>query len=258
MKIEFTKYQGAGNDFIIIDCREKECKLSLNDIRFLCDRRFGVGADGLMTINNSLGFDFGMRYYNSDGKEASMCGNGGRCIAEYARRNKITDNNKITFSAVDGSHTATINGDQISLSMNDVEEITGYSDGFFLNTGSPHFVKFVDSIESIDVFKEGKDIADETRFSPLRTNVNFLELTDKVTKIATFERGVEAETLACGTGAVASAIVLFHTGKTIQLPIKLEAKGGNLEVDFTQSGKKYTNVFLTGPAEYVFKGEIEI
>jgi diaminopimelate epimerase len=112
--------------------------------------------------------------------------------------------------------------------------------------------------ESIDVFKEGKDIADETRFSPLRTNVNFLELTDKVTKIATFERGVEAETLACGTGTVASAIVLFHTGKKIQLPIKLEAKGGNLEVDFTLSSKRYTNVFLTGPAEYVFKGEIEI
>lgn len=257
MKIEFSKYQGAGNDFIIIDCRAKDINLSEPQITLLCDRRFGIGADGLMSIHNSSETDFEMKYYNSDGKEASMCGNGGRCIALFAYKNRISDK-KMRFNAIDGVHHAEIKDKLISLSMSDVKEITEFRDGYFLNTGSPHFVKFVEDIESINVFTTGKSIADEARFAPERTNVNFVEQTGMQTKIATFERGVENETLACGTGAVASAIALHYAGLQNVLPVKIKAKGGILEVNFEYKNNLFEKVFLTGPAEFVFKGEIEI
>lgn len=257
MKIEFSKYQGAGNDFIIIDCRAKHHNLDEKQISLLCNRRFGIGADGLMSIHNSSETDFEMKYYNSDGKEASMCGNGGRCIALYAYRNKISGK-KMRFNATDGVHHAEISDNLISLSMSDVNIITEYPDGYFLDTGSPHFVKFVENLDSIDVSVTGKSIADEARFAPNRTNVNFVEYSEKTIKIATFERGVEDETLACGTGAVAAAIVLHKAGKGNTVPVKLLAKGGELLVSFNVAEKKYNKLILSGPAEFIFNGWIEI
>ncbi len=257
MKIEFSKYQGAGNDFIIIDCRANHHNLDEKQISLLCNRRFGIGADGLMSIHNSSETDFEMRYYNADGKEASMCGNGGRCIALYAYRNKISGK-KMRFNATDGVHHAQVSDNLISLSMLDVKVITEFPDGYFLDTGSPHFVKFVEDIDSINVLTTGKSISNDSRFAPDRTNVNFIELSEKTIKIATFERGVEDETLACGTGAVASAIALFHDGLQKSSPIKLQAKGGNLEVGFEFTNGIFQNIILTGPAEFVFKGSIEV
>lgn len=257
MKLEFDKYQGAGNDFIIIDGNDLETELSQEQIEYLCDRKFGIGADGLMIIYPSEKNDFEMKYYNSDGIEGSMCGNGGRCIARYAHTQQIADNEMI-FKAVDGEHSAVISYDIVSISMNDVKDILEYKDGIFLNTGSPHFVKFVNDIHNLDVYSEGKSISNEERFAPERTNVNFVEIGEEFTKIATFERGVEDETLACGTGAVAAAIAIYSSKQNSELPILLKAKGGNLSVDFSTSDNMYQEIILSGPAEFVFSGIIEI
>lgn len=257
MIIHFSKYQGAGNDFIVINMMENEIELSTEQIARLCDRRFGIGADGLMTISKDPNSDFFMRYYNSDGKEGSMCGNGGRCIAKFAFTHKICGRST-RFNAIDGIHTAEINDETVSLSMQDVLEIKEYEDGYFLNTGSPHFVKFVESIREINVKDQGLKIANEPRFAPNRTNVNFISSESGAWNIATFERGVEDETLACGTGSVASAIVIHFTKKSAAEKIKLFAKGGILEVSFIIHDKKYSEVILSGPAVYVFEGVVEI
>lgn len=255
MKIKFDKYQGAGNDFIILTEQSRE--LSQAEIAKLCDRRFGIGADGLMIVLKSDKHDFKMKYYNSDGLEGSMCGNGGRCIANYAIANKLASD-KMVFEAIDGLHHASLIDNYIHLSMNDVSNITEYDDGLFLNTGSPHFVKFVDNINSIDVYHEGLELADDKRFTPERTNVNFVEFDSETSKIATFERGVENETLACGTGTVAAAIAINFKGKTKKESIKFMAKGGNLCVNFTKYNNTYKDIVLSGPADFVFSGEIEL
>jgi len=257
MKIEFSKYHGAGNDFIIVDSRKNELILSEKNIAFLCHRRFGIGGDGLMTIHKSDVADFDMKYYNSDGKEASMCGNGGRCISLFALKNNIATN-KMIFSAIDGLHSAIVTDNEVNLAMTDVNEIIELKDGYFLNTGSPHFVKIVEDIEKVDVYIEGKALADDKRFAPQRTNVNFIELSKDKIKIATYERGVEDETLACGTGTVAAAIVANNFNLTSKMPVKLAAKGGNLSVSFTKKQNTFTDIILTGPAEFVFSGIIEL
>lgn len=255
MTIQFSKYQGAGNDFIIINMMENEFFLSTAQIAKLCNRRFGIGADGLITISKDSSSDFYMHYFNSDGKEGSMCGNGGRCIAKFAHTNKICGN--ITcFNAIDGLHNAEINGEQVALSMQNVSEINEYEDGFFLNTGSPHFVKFVESIDKILVKTEGEKISNEPRFAPERTNVNFIDFANGEWHIATFERGVEDETLACGTGSVAAAIAIHYAKKQAADKIKLVAKGGIIEVGFTEHSKRYSDVILCGPAVHVFDGSI--
>jgi diaminopimelate epimerase len=257
MIIHFSKYQGAGNDFIIINMMENEFELSKEQIAKLCDRRFGIGADGLMTISKDAQSDFYMRYYNSDGKEGSMCGNGGRCIAKFAFTHKICGES-VRFNAIDGIHTAEINDDKVSLSMQDVSEIKEFADGYFLNTGSPHFVKFVESTNDINVKDEGVKIADEPRFAPTRTNVNFIDFNDGKWQIATFERGVEDETLACGTGSVAAAIIIHFTKRTASEKIKLIARGGILEISFKNQDKNYSDVILIGPAVHVFDGIVKI
>lgn len=236
---------------------ETELELSTEQFAKLCDRRFGVGADGLMTITKDAQSDFYMRYYNSDGYEGSMCGNGGRCIAKYAYTNKICGEST-QFNAIDGFHNAVINAEQVALSMQNVSSIVEYEDGYFLNTGSPHFVKFVESISEINVKDEGLKIADEPRFAPARTNVNFVDFNDGKWHIATFERGVEDETLACGTGSVAAAIIIHFTKKSASEKIKLIAKGGILEVYFKNQETKYSDVILSGPAVHVFDGVVEI
>jgi diaminopimelate epimerase len=197
-----------------------------------------------------------MRYYNSDGKEATMCGNGGRCAAMFAWKHKIADR-EMNFIASDGLHYAEVIDDEVILSMSNVEDIKKYEDGLFLNTGSPHFVKFVDNIDSIDVNLSGKLLADDKRFAPERTNVNFVELNNNDSiRIATFERGVENETLACGTGAVAAAIASNYYGKTSSAKIHVTAKGGNLRIDFQKIDNKYENIKLKGSAIFVFEGRM--
>jgi diaminopimelate epimerase len=262
MYLKFSKYHGTGNDFIIVDNWKKVISLNQQIISKLCHRRFGIGADGLMLLqpgkDNS---DFEMIYYNADGNESTMCGNGGRCIAAFAFRLKIIKN-KTRFLAVDGIHEAELTApDNVRLKMNDVSDIEANSDFCFLNTGSPHYVKLVDDISGIDVFHKGREIRYSNRFGKEGTNVNFVrDLGDNTLFVRTYERGVENETLSCGTGVVAAAISLHYlkkagNGKNL---IKIKTSGGNLTVSFNHHMGKYTDIWLEGPATFVFEGEIEI
>ncbi len=260
-QISFDKYQGAGNDFIIVDARPAGDQLfSKEIIKKLCDRHFGIGADGFILLLASDDRDFYMKYFNSDGFESSMCGNGGRCIVSFAKDIGITDK-KAFFSGIDGDHLAFITGNgDVSLKMKDVSDIIYFEDGLFLDTGSPHFVIFSTKIETMDVPVLGKEIRYQSRFSPGGTNVNFVEfLGTNDFAIRTYERGVENETLACGTGSVASAIASFSINKPETAEYTVHATGGNLRVKFTPlSERSYTDIWLTGPTEFVFRGEIEI
>jgi diaminopimelate epimerase len=258
MKIVFNKYQGAGNDFVIIDNRSgifnpENHKL----IRTLCDRRFGIGADGLILIGSIDNFDFEMKYFNSDGFEGSMCGNGGRCSSAFAIANGIAGNN-LVFRAVDGIHKAVYENGIINLGMNNVKGAQIIGNNYFLNTGSPHYVVFRDNIDSVDVNAEGRKIRWSDEFKPGGTNVNFVEIIDNGIKVRTFERGVEEETLSCGTGVTASAIASVLSGHFDSGPVSVNTRGGNLSVSFTVTGEEITDTVLSGPATFVFKGEVEI
>lgn len=258
MQIPFNKYQGTGNDFIIIDNRKGF--FSPSDtilINKLCDRRFGIGADGLILISLHKKYDFEMKYFNSDGNEGSMCGNGGRCTADFAFRAGIAGKKQIFF-AFDGPHEAEINNGIIRLQMNDVTGFTKIKGSYFINTGSPHYVRFVKNVKEMDVFNEGKKIRWSDDFKPGGTNVNFAELTDNGIFVRTFERGVEDETLSCGTGVTASAIVSVLSGHFDTNSVNVRTRGGNLKVEFDINKEKISNIRLSGPATFVFKGEIEV
>ncbi|MCX6182253.1 MAG: diaminopimelate epimerase [Bacteroidetes bacterium] len=260
--LKFHKLQGAGNDFILIDDREERFDITNNVlVKFLCDRRFGIGADGLMLLRNRKGYDFQMIYYNSDGNESSMCGNGGRCIAAFADQIGL-NREKYLFLAIDGDHDAelSLQGDTywVKLGMIDVTEIEVGADFSYLNTGSPHYVKFVNGLKNFHVVEEAKKIRYSDRFKAKGTNVNFVEIIDGVLHIRTYERGVEDETLACGTGVTAAVIAAYHSGKITQLSFQVQAMGGELKVSFTKEGSVYANVCLEGPAKFVFKGEIDV
>ena len=258
MKIQFHKYQGTGNDFIMIDNRggtfpKKDTSL----VNRLCDRRFGIGADGLILIERDKIADFAMIYYNSDGRPGSMCGNGGRCAVAFARSlNLIGD--KTTFTAADGLHEATIFADgTISLLMKDVDGITARDGNWFLDTGSPHHVQLVEALDTFDVFAEGSKIRNEI-YGREGSNVNFVEARDPGNfSVRTFERGVEDETLSCGTGATAVALAMHASGKTDSKEVTLHVPGGTLKVSFDSEDNRYTNIWLTGPADFVFEGTIE-
>ena len=260
MNVLFYKYQGTGNDFIIIDNRNNSIgAIPKQTIEKLCNRRFGIGADGLMLLQNKAAYDFEMVYYNSDGNESSMCGNGGRCIVAFAQSlNLITDRAK--FSASDGDHEAIVKSGCISLKMNDVKNIEKNTDFYFLNTGSPHYVRFVDDIASYSVFEEGKKIRNNNRFKAAGTNVNFIEKTGEELFVRTYERGVEAETYSCGTGVTAAALVAsvndIATGNNY---CNIKTLGGSLKVKFNKlSDYTFSDIWLEGPATFVFKGKIEI
>ena len=261
MTIKFYKYHGAGNDFVIIDNRNKSIELNTKQIAHICHRRFGIGADGLMTIEKDEKYDFRMRYYNSDGAEGSMCGNGGRCIVAFANKLTIISTNT-TFIATDGIHNAKINANDgnildISLNMNDVKNISSNNNSYFLDTGSPHHISFVNDVDAIDVFKEGKEIRYSDYYKKTNgTNVNFIEIKDDYLKIRTYERGVEDETYACGTGATAAAIAYAHKEGIFNKEIKLKAVGGDLRLSFVKEGSTFKKVILRGPAEFVFSGTI--
>ena len=259
MEYTFYKYQGTGNDFIMVDNRDDV--FPKNDTKLvaeLCDRRFGIGADGLILLENGGSTDFRMVYYNSDGNQSSMCGNGGRCIVAFANALGIIDNDT-EFDATDGRHHATINENGIiSLRMKDVNTVSVYEDYVFLDTGSPHHVELVEDLASLDVKGIGANIRYSGLYGDKGANVNFVnQLGPDKFSVRTYERGVEDETLSCGTGVTAVAIAMKVLGKTEAAAIQLQTPGGELEVAFVQKGKQFTDVYLTGPAHFVFKGTTE-
>ncbi|MCJ0742137.1 diaminopimelate epimerase [Pedobacter montanisoli] len=259
MNISFYKYQGAGNDFIVIDHREAPLKNIDNAlVAQLCDRRFGIGGDGLMFLTSHPEYDFEMHYYNADGNVGTMCGNGGRCIVAFAKHLGIIEN-ETNFLAVDGPHYAKITeeGNWVELQMIDVEQIANDEDAFVLNTGSPHYVKEVSGLEALDVYKHGYEIRNNDTYKVNGINVNFVEKKPNHLFVRTFERGVEDETYACGTGVTAVAMAMAKKDNRIghiETPVKV--LGGNLEIKFNYNGQVFSDVFLCGPAEKVFEGKI--
>lgn len=260
MKIEFFKYQGTGNDFVILENRDnKYDTLTQKQVKHICDRRFGVGADGLMLLNKHADLDFEMKYFNADGNESSMCGNGGRCLVQFAK-NQGMFKSVYRFEAIDGIHEADIDmHDIVRLKMKDVDTVEYHSGYAILNTGSPHFVKFADNVEEIDVVATGQDIRYSKTFAAAGINVNFAETTDEDgIFVRTYERGVEDETLSCGTGVTASALMHAHNEKGFNR-VEVKTPGGRLSVEFNKiDDEHFDNIWLCGPAEMVFKGEIEI
>ena len=259
MEQDFYKYQGTGNDFVLIDNRSKVFpKDNTTFISQLCDRRFGIGCDGLILIENSEISDFKMCYYNADGKEGSLCGNGARCTVAFADFLELI-HNKTTFEASDGIHIATIANEIIYLQMHDVNKIEAFDKHSFLDTGSPHHVQMVEDLKTFDVFAIGKKIREGAPYNKTGTNVNFVEqISNNQFAIRTYERGVEDETLSCGTGATAVAIAMHKNKKTDSNNIEIKVAGGILRVTFNVTEELYSQVFLSGPAKQVFSGTIKI
>ena len=260
MALHFFKYQGAGNDFILIDNRKGDFKnMDKNVVAKLCDRRFGIGADGLMLLSAHKDFDFEMDYYNADGNLGSMCGNGGRCMVAFAKHLGIIDS-ETNFLAVDGPHYAkiTAEGNWVELQMIDVDTIANDGDAFVLNTGSPHYVQQVTNLHEMDVFTAGKSIRNNESYKINGINVNFVEPKTDHLFVRTFERGVEDETYACGTGVTAAAMAMAKKQNQIgKIETAIEVLGGKLQVNFNYDGQKFSDVFLCGPAVKVFEGEVE-
>jgi diaminopimelate epimerase len=266
-KIPFYKYQGTGNDFILLDQRRKQW-LSREDtqtIEKLCDRRFGIGADGLILLqyvekSKRKTYDFEMIYFNADGRESSMCGNGGRATVAFAHFLGIIgkkDVEKYHFWAIDGAHEASVKeNDWVELKMIDVSHVEIGKDYYMMNTGSPHFVVFVEDLKDVNVYENGREIRYSDRFRKEGINVNFVEMQSNGIQVATYERGVEAETYSCGTGVTAAAIASYlRQGRKTEIDIF--TKGGNLKVRFHPNiGGGYSSVWLCGAAKQVFKGEI--
>ena len=254
MIIEFYKYQGTGNDFIMIDDREKEFDITDNDlITALCERRMGIGADGLILLRKHESLDFEMIYFNSDGKQSSMCANGGRCIIDFAQMLEMIEDES-TFMAIDGEHKGRLMDDGIYLQMQDVKDIKGVGDGLVLNTGSPHYIEMVDELEYIDVNKVGRKIRNSVPFKNEGINVNFV-LDSSDLQVRTYERGVERETLSCGTGVVATAIAMHYANCIEETLVNVKTRGGELTVSFEEFNGGYRNVWLSADASMVFAGE---
>jgi len=262
VEIEFHKYHGNGNDFILIDNRSGKIVLRGGQIAFLCDRHFGIGADGLMLLEAQNGFDFLLKYYNSDGNESTMCGNGGRCMTAFANVLGIFEK-KTRFIAVDGEHEAEILSHDIQscmirLKMKDTRPGQQFEDGFLIDTGSPHFVQFVSSADDVDVLTRGRILRNDPRFSPEGCNINFVQYIPSGLRVRTYERGVENETLSCGTGVTASALISASLGQDDKNFCSVTTSGGEFTVHFRRSGNDFTEVYLEGPAVFVYKGKITI
>jgi len=260
MNIRFYKYQGTGNDFIILDNRNwSYTALTMEKVKFLCDRRFGIGADGLMLLNQKSGYDFEMIYFNADGRESTMCGNGGRCMVKFAYHLGI-HKDKYLFVAADGIHEAEIGDDgTVNLKMQDVREIKEFHSDYILNTGSPHYVRIVSDVMDYDVYHKGMDIRYSADFAKEGINVNFVEQKkpDEII-VRTYERGVEDETFSCGTGVAASAVVCYHNDVGYN-DVTVITKGGRLVVKYDRMNDgSFQNIWLCGPAEKVFEGQITL
>lgn len=256
----FYKYQGTGNDFVIFDNRTLQ--LPQKDVALynkLCNRKFGIGADGLMLLQNKDGYDFEMIYFNADGSESTMCGNGARCLVAFAKKMKIIDE-EARFLAVDGPHYAKISSDKVYLQMIDVPHVRESQNGtYILDTGSPHYVQFVRELENLDVYGEGKSIRYSEEFKQQGINVNFVEEELNSIYVRTYERGVEDETLSCGTGVTASAIAFaLKNDLWNEQIVSVSTKGGSLSVSFNRDKNGFHTIFLIGPAQLVFEGEIAI
>lgn len=261
MNLTFYKYQATGNDFILVDNRKGTLGFSDEIVAFLCDRHTGIGADGLIVLSSIPGFDFFMTYYNSNGKESTMCGNGGRCITAFAARLGLISD-KAYFKAIDSIHYAEIltsnsSSALVRLKMKDVDSIHKSGDAFVLNTGSPHWVTFTDNAAGLDMVAEGRKIRYGKDFESDGINVNFAEIKTSSLFVRTYERGVENETLSCGTGATASALA-YSSAYGKGSPVMIYTKGGKLKVSFTEKEGKYSDIWLEGDASFVFKGEIKI
>lgn len=255
--IKFYKYQATGNDFILIDNRDIQLKLTSAQIKKLCDRKFGIGSDGLILIQNHHDYDFEMIYYNPDGSQ-SLCGNGSRCAVNFARHLGIIEKTT-SFLAFDGEHKAQVlDNEEVRLKMGDVQNVRLMADGMFIDTGSPHLIKYVINVQNYRVYDEGKTIRNGGLFKEAGVNVNFVEITgDSEIFVRTYERGVENETLSCGTGVTAAAIASSHKG--LESPVTVNTLGGKLAVEFTKNDDgSYSDVYLIGLAEKVFEGTIEM
>lgn len=255
--MEFYKYQGTGNDFVMVDNRSGEWDdLSIANIQKLCDRRFGIGADGLIKINAAENVDFEVDYYNSDGSK-SFCGNGARCSVAFAHFLSIFKNNKTVFTAIDGLHEAEINGNIVKLKMGDVTTITNDGEDSVLDTGSPHYIKYVKDIANFNVFAEGNSIRNSENYREKGINVNFVEnISDNEIFVRTYERGVEDETYSCGTGVTASALTFLK--KNNLTSIKVKTLGGDLKVYAEKDGETFRQIWLEGPAKQVFTGKVDL
>jgi len=268
MSIHFHKYQANGNDFVLVDNRKSKKSFTTEDIKKICDRRFGIGADGVILIENADDADFNMVYYNSDGSQ-SLCGNGCRSAVDLASKLEIVKN-KTSFRAFDGLHQATILADKnIRLKMSDVKGVKKLDTDFFINTGSPHLIRFVTSLDKVDVVETGRKIRYSEQFMSEGTNVNFVELQpDNTIAVRTYERGVEDETLSCGTGVTAAAIAASMHGYSSPMDVKV--RGGSLTVEFTSvevnssltsetnAPDTFVDIFLIGPAKMVYEGDLEL
>jgi diaminopimelate epimerase len=260
MQINFYKYQGTGNDFIILENRDHQYDdLTEKQVKQICNRRFGIGADGLMLLNTHPELDFEMVYFNADGNKSSMCGNGGRCLVQFAK-NQGMHKSTYVFMAIDGKHEADIDmQNNIRLKMQDVNQVEYHSGHALLNTGSPHFVKFATNVNDIDVPETGREIRYSKQFEKEGINVNFVEnINEDGIFVRTYERGVEDETLSCGTGVTASALMNAHNEKGFNR-VEVKTPGGHLSVEFNKiDDEHFDNIWLCGPAEQVYKGVIEI
>jgi diaminopimelate epimerase len=260
--VKFSKYHGTGNDFIMIDGRSQDTAfLNHQLIRMVCERRFGIGGDGMIILEESEPCDFKMRYFNADGYEGTMCGNGGRCITAFAQNLGIISIDA-DFEGIDGTHSATVlpNG-EIRLRLKDVDGIRWAEDGYLIDTGSPHFVQFVTHLTEMDVEQLGREIRNQDRFGKKGVNVNFVELGENpnLISVRTYERGVETETYSCGTGVTAAAICSYFHFKSDIFSYHIHTRGGNLNVTFkAQHHSHFTDIHLTGPAAKVFDGTLEI
>ncbi|MDH4473621.1 MAG: diaminopimelate epimerase [Fluviicola sp.] len=256
MSIPFVKYQGTGNDFVMIDNRKgKWNNLTIPSIQAMCDRKFGIGADGLIKLNSSVDVDFDVDYYNADGSK-SFCGNGARCAVAFAKQNGI-DTSAVRFTAIDGEHLASHVGDIVSLLMNEVHAVQKQGENYIIDTGSPHYIRFVEKVEGFPVYEEGFKIRYSDTYKTEGINVNFVEVTgERDLFVMTYERGVEDETLSCGTGVTAAALA-YAIKKELMGPqvISIKTKGGGLQVTFTRTGPEtFERIFLIGPAIKVFEG----
>ncbi len=260
MQIEFSKYHGTGNDFVILDNRKGQYdELASQEVQLLCHRKFGIGADGLLLLNKKANYDFEMKYFNADGGESSMCGNGGRCLVKFAHDQGLVQN-KYHFIAIDGEHEAEIESNgSVKLKMKNVERVTAESTYFILDTGSPHYVKFLPDVLNYDVKTHGSAIRHSKEFNAEGINVNFVEtLSDDEICVRTYERGVEDETMSCGTGVTAAALVAAHNDNGFNY-VEVKTPGGKLSVEFNKTGKQsFENIWLCGPAVMVYRGEIKL
>ena len=263
MTIEFLKYQGTGNDFVMIDDREGKIFPQLNQekVAWLCDRRYGIGADGLILLAESIQYDFRMIYYNADGKQSTMCGNGGRCLAAFANKLGIKGA-EYSFEAIDGLHRATVHEDNVKLEMTTPNGYKKLSDQeAWIDTGSPHYLSFIDGdLQAIDVVNLGRMIRYSDAFQHIGgTNVNFVEEVAKgKLAVRTYERGVEDETLSCGTGVTAAAYVYMKENALLSGKTEISARGGRLEIEVIDLGISTEKIFLSGPATFVFAGNINL